>query len=123
LGAESLTRYERLARVTVPGADVALLCCTLVTGRTHQIRVHLAASGWPMVGDPVYGQPTWKKVAGPEPSTALTEFPRQALHAWRITAEHPATGSPLQLTAPIAPDLLRLAEATGLAAPGVCRSG
>ena len=53
VGAASLTRFERLARVAAPAAGLSLLRCRLVTGRTHQIRVHLAARGWPIVGDPV----------------------------------------------------------------------
>ena len=52
VGAESLTRFERLARVAAPRAGLALLRCRLATGRTHQIRVHLAARGWPLVGIP-----------------------------------------------------------------------
>src|SRR2546430_7404130 len=54
-GAHSVTQFERLARVRAPRAGLALLRCRLVTGRRHQIRVHLAARGWPIVGDPVYG--------------------------------------------------------------------
>ena len=50
VGAESLTRFERLARVAAPRAGLSLLRCRLATGRTHQIRVHLAARGWPLVG-------------------------------------------------------------------------
>src|SRR5260370_17494409 len=54
-GAARLTRFERLARVPAPRTGLALLRCRLVTGRRHQIRVHLAARGWPIVGDPEYG--------------------------------------------------------------------
>ncbi len=59
VGAPSLTRFERLARVAAPRAGLSLLRCRLETGRTHQIRVHLAARGWPLVGDPTYGEPRW----------------------------------------------------------------
>ncbi len=62
VGAPSLTRFERLARVAAPRAGLSLLRTRLVTGRTHQIRVHLAARGWPIVGDPVYGEPRWARV-------------------------------------------------------------
>ena len=58
-GAPSLTRFERLARVAAPAAGLSLLRCRLVTGRTHQIRVDLASRGWPLVGDPTYGEPRW----------------------------------------------------------------
>src|SRR5215467_3867086 len=54
-GAPSVTRFERLAQSDAAG--MSLLCCRLLTGRRHQIRVHLAARGWPVVGDAVYGMP------------------------------------------------------------------
>ena len=69
--------------------------CELVTGRTHQIRVHLAARGWPIAGDEVYG--------GPHALLA-----RQALHAWRVNLPHPVTREPLQLEAPVPLDLRSL---------------
>jgi 23S rRNA pseudouridine1911/1915/1917 synthase len=67
-----------------------LVQCTLHTGRTHQIRVHLKHLGHPVVGDEVYG-----KRAG---------FTRQLLHAWKLGFAHPRTGNPLDFTAPIPPD-------------------
>jgi 23S rRNA pseudouridine1911/1915/1917 synthase len=88
-GAASETRYEVL---DASGAWT-LLRCELVTGRTHQIRVHLAASGWPLAGDPVYGVP--------HPRLA-----RQALHAWTLRMPHPVTRKPLAITAPVSEDLL-----------------
>jgi 23S rRNA pseudouridine1911/1915/1917 synthase len=78
--------------------DAALLRVTLETGRTHQIRVHLAAIGHPVSGDPLYG------VAG---RYGLT---RQFLHAARLTFEHPVTGEPLDLRSPLPPDLQRALE-------------
>ena len=55
-GMPSVTRFERLRTIVVgPGRQISLVRCRLITGRTHQIRVHLAAKGWPIVGDPVYG--------------------------------------------------------------------
>jgi 23S rRNA pseudouridine1911/1915/1917 synthase len=68
--------------------------CELVTGRTHQIRVHLAARGWPILGDEVYGVPC----------EGLT---RQALHAWRVRLPHPLTRTPLDFEAPVPVDLER----------------
>lgn len=97
-GASSVTRFERLA--FAPGPGLSLLRCRLVTGRTHQIRVHLAARGWPIVGDPVYGD-----VPGPQ------AFPRQALHAWRIALTHPLSGERLVIEAPVPSDLRDLLEA------------
>lgn len=114
LGAKSLTRYERLARVAASKAGLALVSCTLVTGRTHQIRVHLAASGWPIVGDPVYGEPRWTAVGDAVLRKALESFPRQALHAVALTFIHPATGSPVRLEASVPPDLAGLLATTGL---------
>ena len=114
LGAPSLTRFERIARVAAPNAGLSLLRCRLVTGRTHQIRVHLAARGWPIVGDPTYGEPRWKNVRNPSLATLLRAFPRQALHAWRLSLVHPLTGERLSIEAPVPDDIESLIEAGGL---------
>jgi 23S rRNA pseudouridine1911/1915/1917 synthase len=103
VGAASLTMFTTLARVDGPGAGLSLLRCRLVTGRTHQIRVHLAARGWPLVGDPVYGDPA-----------APNTFARQALHAWRVAFTHPGAGDRLQLEAPVPQDMGDLLIASGL---------
>jgi 23S rRNA pseudouridine1911/1915/1917 synthase len=87
-------------------SSYALLKCRLVTGRMHQIRAHLAARGWPLVGDPTYG----RKGAGPP-------FPRQALHAWRVAFTHPVTGERLEIVAPVPEDLRALLARLGLALP------
>ena len=99
-GSPSETRYTVVAR----GEHAALVRCELITGRMHQIRVHLSASGWPIVGDQVYGQPG-------------DAFPRQALHAWRLTLPHPASGAPLALEAPLPGDLVELCDTLALARP------
>jgi len=70
----------------------ALLDVRLETGRTHQIRVHLAAIGLPVVGDPVYGVPD-------------EELKRQFLHAWRLAFPHPVTGEAVEVESPLPPDL------------------
>jgi 23S rRNA pseudouridine1911/1915/1917 synthase len=114
VGAPSLTRFQRLARVSAPRAGLSLLCCRLVTGRTHQIRVHLAARGWPLVGDPVYGEPRWSRILDPSLAATLRAFPRQALHAWRVTLTHPVTGERLLVEAPLPGDLDGLLAASGL---------
>ena len=111
VGAPSLTLFERLARVD---AGLSLLRCRLVTGRTHQIRVHLAARGWPLVGDPTYGEPRWSSIADSALAAALSSFPRQALHAWRVALTHPVTHQRLLLEAPIPRDFEGLLAATGL---------
>jgi 23S rRNA pseudouridine1911/1915/1917 synthase len=115
-GAESLTRYERLASSTVAGAAVTLLRCRLATGRMHQIRVHLASSGWPIVGDAKYGEPRWEQVEDRQIAEALRLFPRQALHASRVAFVHPATRQPLAIEAPLPADMAALAHLLGLPA-------
>jgi 23S rRNA pseudouridine1911/1915/1917 synthase len=99
-GAPSVTRFERLAYSDAAG--MSLLRCRLVTGRRHQIRVHLSARGWPIVGDPVYGVPDARL------------YPRQALHAWRVALTHPVSGEPLRIEAPLPADLGVLLTASGL---------
>jgi len=100
-GQPSVTRYERVS--TSHGCS--LVRCRLITGRTHQIRVHLAARRWPIVGDAVYGD------AAAEP-----RFPRQALHSWRVAFRQPKTGRELVIEAPLPEDMRALAVAVGLPA-------
>jgi 23S rRNA pseudouridine1911/1915/1917 synthase len=114
VGAPSLTHYERLSRADAPRVGVSLLRCRLATGRTHQIRVHLAARGWPIVGDPVYGEPRWRQVADPALASALRAFPRQALHAWRLAFVHPMTHRRVELEAPLPSDIERLLADAGV---------
>jgi len=98
-GRAARTHYrvlERFARAT-------LLECALETGRTHQIRVHMAEIGHPLVGDPVYGP----RRKAPAP---LDGFARQALHAWRLALAHPATGEVMGWEAPLPEDMAQLLE-------------
>ena len=74
--------------------------CSLATGRTHQIRVHMASIGHPLIGDPVYGRP----------HARLPEFHRQALHATRLGLLHPLSGRQMQWEAPPPPDMRKLLE-------------
>ena len=95
---------------------LTLLRCRLVTGRTHQIRVHLAASSLPIVGDPTYGHPAYPRVKAAPLKKRLTEFPRQALHAERVTFRHPESQELVEVVAPIPDDLARLLAAIDAAA-------
>jgi 23S rRNA pseudouridine1911/1915/1917 synthase len=114
-GVQCETQFERLARVAAPRVGLSLLRCRLVTGRRHQIRVHLASRGWPLVGDRVYGEPGWTKVSDESLSSILREFPRQALHSWRMRFRHPVTSDWMSLEAPLPPDFSRLLDASRLA--------
>jgi 23S rRNA pseudouridine1911/1915/1917 synthase len=96
-GQPAATRYRVLAH----SQPAALLAIKLFTGRTHQIRVHLAFLGHALWGDPLYGQP--------DPA-----FAHPALHAVRIAFTHPRSGLPLQFTAPIPADFKDLAKRLGL---------
>ncbi len=83
-GKPAATLFRRLAKGEFAASPLALLECRLETGRTHQIRVHLESLGFPLLGDPVYRKKT--------PGAAKTlPFQRQALHAYALSLEHPAT--------------------------------
>jgi 23S rRNA pseudouridine1911/1915/1917 synthase len=83
-----------------------LLQCSLETGRTHQIRVHLSHIGHPLIGDPLYGGGLkLPKRATPELVAALRGFRRQALHAERLAFEHPVTGEPMSFQVPRPADM------------------
>ena len=109
-GKPALTHYR--TRRAWHGA-AAELECRLATGRTHQIRVHFAQSGHPLVGDPVYLRrtPAAARALPPALRDQLLDFPRQALHAGRLGFRHPATGETLLFEAPIPPDLATLLAA------------
>jgi len=91
-GAPSETVYDVIGSFDSVDGPVSVVRCILVTGRTHQIRVHLEASGWPILGDPLYGR-------------AAPDITRQALHAWRISFNHPITGNRHTVVAPLPPDI------------------
>jgi 23S rRNA pseudouridine1911/1915/1917 synthase len=116
-GRASSTFYEILSESSGPLSGLSLLKCRLVTGRTHQIRVHLKALNLPIVGDPVYGSPRWKGLKDGALRDVCKSFPRQALHAWRLGLRHPSTGEAMTFTAPVPADLFALLRAAGLRAP------
>lgn len=107
-GRPAQTRFRVLARTT----SAALVECELLTGRTHQIRVHLAHLRAPLMGDPLYGGPgRWQDTAG-----AALLLPHPVLHAWKLAVDHPETGQRIEALAPIPEAFLGLATALGLPA-------
>lgn len=101
-GQPSVTRYQRMS--STADAKWSLVRCRLITGRTHQIRVHLASKGWPIIGDRVYG-------------VGDLRIGRQALHAWRLSFDHPRRPERLTFTATVPEDMARVMSATGLLEP------
>jgi len=98
-------------RVVEQFGEHTWLRVTLETGRTHQIRVHMAHIRHPIVGDPVYGgRPRLPRGADDYLVDLLRGFGRQALHARRLTLRHPETGETLSLTAPLPADMHELIE-------------
>jgi 23S rRNA pseudouridine1911/1915/1917 synthase len=104
-GREAVTHYRIERRLR----EHTLVRAALETGRTHQIRVHLAHVGHPVVGDPVYGgRKRLPRGASPTVIAALGAFRRQALHAARLVLEHPTTGREVAFEAPLPGDLAAL---------------
>jgi 23S rRNA pseudouridine1911/1915/1917 synthase len=116
-GRPSTTVYELLGESSGSRSGLSLLRCRLVTGRTHQIRVHLKAIHLPVVGDPVYASTRWKGIRDEALREACRTFPRQALHSWRLSFAHPATGEALSFAAPVTDDIRRLLAAASVALP------
>ena len=86
----------------------SLVECRPVTGRTHQIRVHMAHIGHALVGDPLYSGRQWRSLSDPQAQSACHHFPRQALHAWRIEFAHPVTKEVVEFEAPPPDDIKEL---------------
>ena len=107
-GKRAATHYRVVRAV---GTYAALIECRLATGRTHQIRVHLAAAGHPVVGDPVYGADARRlKRTDDAFRAAVAALGRQALHATRLGFEHPRTGERLSFESPLPPEIAALVE-------------
>jgi len=105
-GKRAVTHWKRLK----PLGEAALVECRLETGRTHQVRVHMASIGHPLLGDPVYGR------SGKTHGKLLKElqFHRQALHAAELGFTHPVTRLRLSFTSPMPPDMQELMAALGV---------
>ncbi len=91
-GREALTRYAVRKEGTIDGKEASFAEVGIFTGRTHQIRVHMAFLGYPVAGDPVYG------------GARKLPAPRQMLHAWKLVIPHPKTGKEMHFEAPFPPD-------------------
>ena len=103
-GKHAVTHYETKQRLD----HAALIECRLETGRTHQVRVHCASIGHPLLGDPVYGRT-------PKPLRATLQqlqFARQALHAASLGFIHPISGESLDFRAELPPDMRELIDET-----------
>ena len=113
-GREACTEYRTVA--TADGAfgkEVSLMKIRLHTGRTHQIRVHFAHFGHPVLGDNLYGGCPAKM---PYPAK------RQMLHAWRLAFRHPVSGEPLRIEAPLPDDFMEALQTLGLPVPPTQRT-
>ena len=96
-GKLAITNWRVLESDRVDPKPISLIECRIETGRTHQIRVHTASLGCPVVGDAVYGRPALDRRLDPPPT-------RQLLHAWRLGLWHPVRNVPMQFEAPIPAD-------------------
>lgn len=105
-GKRAVTHWKRLELLN----EAALVECRLETGRTHQVRVHMASLGHPLLGDPVYGR------SGRTHGKVLKElgFARQALHAAELGFTHPVTKNRLSFSSPMPPDMQELKRALGV---------
>ncbi len=108
-GRHAVTRIRVIERFGTP-AVAALVDCWLETGRTHQIRVHMAHAGHGLIGDPTYGgrRKLSEKSIAPEAARAARQFPRQALHAATLGFVHPISGDKLRFEAPLPADMRAL---------------
>jgi 23S rRNA pseudouridine1911/1915/1917 synthase len=103
-GKRAVTHYETLERFD----GAALIACRLETGRTHQIRVHMADAGAPLLGDRMYGR---RRKRAPELAALAETLGRQALHAAVLGFDHPVTGEPLRFETPLPADMHALLAA------------
>lgn len=106
-GKPAITHYRIVTRF----ANHTRIVVNLETGRTHQIRVHMAHRRYPLIGDPVYGgRPRIPRGASDELISTLRSFPRQALHAQALGLIHPQSGEELRFECPLAQDIVKLLE-------------
>jgi len=108
-GKSARTRFRLVDQTIWKQQTVSSIYCDLETGRTHQIRVHCAHVGHPLLGDPVYGSARGRRSSAPLPGG----FARQALHAWQLGLVHPGTGRPMRWRAELPDDMAELVQALG----------
>jgi 23S rRNA pseudouridine1911/1915/1917 synthase len=109
----TIESFGQAAGASAGRPAAALLECRLQTGRTHQIRAHMAHLGAPIIGDPLYGKQRAFKAEGPhaeEAAAAVAAFPRQALHAAVLGFTHPITGVELRFESPLPADMSALLD-------------
>lgn len=97
-GKIAITNWQVASPSCGKAAATSAVVCRIETGRTHQIRVHMASLGCPVVGDRTYGRPALDRQLDPPPA-------RQMLHAWRLSLRHPANGEPIAFEAPVPADI------------------
>ena len=109
-GKSALTRYSVVK--SLAGGGAALVECKLMTGRTHQIRVHMTEIGHPLIGDPLYGGPSRQRLSrlSPGAAAAARAFPRQALHAATLGFKHPRSGEYLNFVTNLPLDIADLIQ-------------
>ena len=103
-------KARTLYKVVEKFEGATLLACTLITGRTHQIRVHCAHIGHAVIGDPTYSGRQWRTLVDQKAQNACRNFPRQALHSRSLSFTHPVTGETISAEAPIPDDMAGLIE-------------
>lgn len=107
-GKEAVTH---LLEITPLNENYSLVDVSLETGRTHQIRVHLSHLGFPLIGDKTYGKRKQLRAGLDEiQRDYIRQFPRQALHAYKLGFSHPTTGEEVEVTAPLPTDILELMD-------------
>ena len=106
-GRSAVTEYA----VEQPLRHASLLRLRLRSGRTHQIRVHLKHLGHPIIGDPLYSGPQWRGIPDKRIQKAIAAFPRQALHAARLSIPHPRTGEAMTFESTLPEDMTELVAA------------
>jgi len=111
-GKPARTHFRRIDETVWQRQPISAVHCDLETGRTHQIRVHCAHIGHPLLGDPLYGHARGRRSNIPLPGG----FARQALHAWRLGLIHPTTGRAMHWRADVPADMAELARELGFGA-------